>query len=76
VTDFVSTRTWLPLRHESSTGSVTYADWRWVDRVRVPFTRVVHEEDPLGAGGDSTVHVREVRFDAPTAEDMFRPPTP
>ena len=76
VTDFVSTRTWLPLRHESSTGSVTYADWRWVDRVRVPFTRVVHEEDPLGAGADSTVHVREVRFDAPTAEDMFRPPTP
>lgn len=39
------------------------------------FTRVVHEEDPLGAGGDSTAHVREVRFDAPAAEEMFRPPT-
>ena len=76
VTQYVSARTFLPLRTDtiatSDTISMpvteTYSDYRSVDGVMVPFRRVSNS----AAMGDTVLKLREVKFNVPVPEEAFR----
>jgi CubicO group peptidase (beta-lactamase class C family) len=76
VTQYISAKTFLPLRQDtlatSDTVSMpvteTYSDYRSVDGVMIPFTRVSNSQSM----GDTVLKVREVVFDVPVPEEAFR----
>jgi CubicO group peptidase (beta-lactamase class C family) len=79
VTDFIATRSCLLLKRESMVAlpgndgalplSETFTDYRAVDGVMVPFTRV----RTLPEMGDMRLTVKEVKFDARMPASAFRP---
>jgi CubicO group peptidase (beta-lactamase class C family) len=76
VTQYISTKTFLPLRQDtlatSDTISLpvteTYSDYRSVDGVMIPFRRVSNSQTM----GDTVLKIREVTFDVSVPEDAFR----
>lgn len=76
VTNYYSAKTFLLLRQDTTetVGPVNmpvterFSDYRSVDGVMVAFTRVSNSV----AMGDTVLKVREVKFDAPVPEDVFR----
>jgi hypothetical protein len=76
VTQYISAKTFLPLRQDSIATSDTismpvtevYSDYRSVDGVMIPFTRVSNTVTM----GDVVVKLKEVKFGAPVPEDAFR----
>jgi hypothetical protein len=76
VTQYISAKSFLPLRQDSITTSDTismpvtevYSDYRSVDGVMIPFRRVQNSV----AMGDTVLKIREVRFDVPVPEEVFR----
>jgi hypothetical protein len=76
VTQYYSTKTLRLLRQDTITtaGPITepvtekYGDYREVEGVLIPFTRV----SSMPSMGDTVVKVREVKFDAPVPEEVFR----
>jgi CubicO group peptidase (beta-lactamase class C family) len=77
VTQYISAKTFLPLRTDSIATSdtismpvtETYSDYRSVDGVMIAFRRVSNSQ----AMGDTVLKVREARFDVPVPEEAFRP---
>jgi CubicO group peptidase (beta-lactamase class C family) len=79
VTDYVSTKSFLVLRRESSisyggTGlkmlsAEDYSDYRSVEGVLIPFKTVTNNP----AQGTAVVAVKEVKFDIEVADETFRP---
>jgi len=77
VTQYISAKTFLPLRTDSIATSdtismpvtETYSDYRSVDGVMVAFRRVSNSQ----AMGDTVLKIREVKFDVPVPEAAFRP---
>jgi CubicO group peptidase (beta-lactamase class C family) len=76
VTNYYSTKTFLLLRQDTTETSgpisipVTekFSDYRPVDGVMIAFTRVSNTVTM----GDTVLKVREVKFDVPVPEDVFR----
>jgi hypothetical protein len=76
VTNYYSTKTFLLLRQDTleTAGPINipvtekFSDYRPVDGVMVAFTRVSNSVTM----GDIVLKVREVKFDAPVPEDVFR----
>ncbi|HWS86300.1 MAG TPA: serine hydrolase [Pyrinomonadaceae bacterium] len=76
VTQYISAKTFLPLRQDSIATSDTismpvtevYSDYRSVDGVMIAFRRV---QNSL-AMGDTVLKLREVKFDVPVPEEAFR----
>ena len=76
VTQYISAKTFLPLRQDSVATSdtismpvtETYSDYRSVDGVMIPFRRVQNSQ----AMGDTVLKIREARFDVPVPEEAFR----
>ena len=76
VTQYVSAKTFLPLRADtiatSDTISMpvteTYSDYRSVDGVMIPFRRVSNSQ----AMGDTVLKIREAAFDVPIPEEVFK----
>ena len=77
LTDYVSTKTFLIVKRDlfvQTQGinlpvTETYADFRVIDGVRVPF--VTTSSSPLS--GSTITRVQSVQFDAPVPADAFRP---
>lgn len=76
VTDYFSAKTFLLLRQDTieTSGPISepvtekYGDYREVDGVMLPFTRVSNSESM----GDTVIKLKEVKFDVPVPEDVFR----
>jgi CubicO group peptidase (beta-lactamase class C family) len=76
VTQYISAKTFLLLRQDSLATtdtatlpvSETFSDYRNVDGVMLPFLRV--QNSP--AMGDTVLKIREVSFDVPVPDDVFR----
>ncbi|MET0622651.1 MAG: serine hydrolase [Pyrinomonadaceae bacterium] len=76
VTQYISAKTFLLLRQDSLSTtdtatlpvSETFSDYRNVDGVMIPFRRV--QSSP--AMGDTVLKIREVKFDVPVPEEVFR----
>jgi CubicO group peptidase (beta-lactamase class C family) len=76
VTEYISTKTFLPLRMDtiatSDTISMpvteTLSDYRSVDGVMIPFRRVSNSQ----AMGDTVLKIREAAFDVPVPDEAFR----
>ncbi|HYY98633.1 MAG TPA: serine hydrolase [Pyrinomonadaceae bacterium] len=76
VTNYYSTKTFLLLRQDTTetSGPVNipvsekFGDYRPVDGVMIAFTRVSNTVTM----GDTLIKVREVKFDVPVPEDVFR----
>jgi CubicO group peptidase (beta-lactamase class C family) len=76
VTQYISAKTFLLLRQDSISTSdtvsmpvtETYSDYRSVGGVMIPFRRVQNSV----AMGDTVMRIREVVFDVPVPEDVFR----
>jgi hypothetical protein len=76
VTQYISAKTFLPLRQDSLATSdtislpvtETYSDYRSVDGVMIPFRRVANSQTM----GDTVLKIREVAFDVPVPEEAFR----
>ena len=76
VTSYYSAKTFLLLRQDTTqtVGPINipvtekFSDYRSVDGVMVAFTRVSNTVTM----GDVVLKVREVKFDAPVPEDVFR----
>jgi len=76
VTDYFSAKTFLLLRQDTleTTGPITepvtekYSDYRRVDGVMIPFTRV----STSASMGDTVTHLREVKFDVAVPAGAFR----
>jgi hypothetical protein len=76
VTDYYSAKTFLLLRRDTTetVGPINipvtekFSDYRTVDGVMVAFTRVSNSVTM----GDVVLKVREMKFDAPVPEDVFR----
>jgi CubicO group peptidase (beta-lactamase class C family) len=79
VTDYISTKSFLVLRRESSISyggtslkmlsTENYSDYRPVEGVLIPFKTVTNNP----AQGTAVVAVKEVRFDIEVADETFRP---
>ncbi len=77
VTQYVSAKTFLPLRTDtiatSDTVSLavteTFSDYRSVDGVMIAFKRVTNSQ----AMGDTVLKVREAKFDVNVPDEAFRP---
>ena len=80
ITDYISTKSFLVLRRDSvivmeNTGvelpvKQTFADYRKVDGVMVPFKTVSNN----AANGDIVIRVLDVKFDVEIADSVFRKP--
>ncbi|HEX8187216.1 MAG TPA: serine hydrolase, partial [Pyrinomonadaceae bacterium] len=76
VTQYISAKTFLPLRQDSLATSdtismpvtETYSDYRSVDGVMIAFRRVQSSQ----AMGDTVLKIREAAFDVPVPEEAFR----
>jgi hypothetical protein len=76
VTQYISAKTFLPLRQDSMATSdtvsmpvtETYSDYRSVDGVMIPFRRVSNNQ----AMGDTVLRIREVTFDVHVPEAAFK----
>jgi CubicO group peptidase (beta-lactamase class C family) len=76
VTQYISAKTFLPLRQDSVQTSDTismpvtevYSDYRSVDGVMIPFRRVQNSV----AMGDTVLTIREAAFDVPVPEEAFK----
>jgi zinc protease len=76
VTNYYSTKSFLLLRQDTTetSGPISIpvteklSDYRTVDGVMIPFTRVSNTVTM----GDTVLKVREVKFDVPVPEDVFR----
>jgi CubicO group peptidase (beta-lactamase class C family) len=76
VTNYFSARTFLLLRQDSIATSDTislpvtekYSDYRSVDGVLIPFTRVSTSQSM----GDTILKLREIKFDVPVPVEVFR----
>jgi hypothetical protein len=76
VTQYISAKTFLLLRQDSLATSDTismpvtevYSDYRSVDGVMIPFRRVQNSV----AMGDTVLKIREVKFDVPVPDAVFR----
>jgi hypothetical protein len=76
VTQYISAKSFLPLRQESLATSdtvtmpitETFSDYRSVDGVMIPFRRV--QNSP--AMGDTVLKIREAAFDVQVPEGVFR----
>ena len=76
VTDYFSAKTFLLLRQDTieTSGPISepvtekYSDYRDVEGVMIPFTRVSNSTSM----GDTVVKLREVKFDVPVPADAFR----
>ena len=80
ITDYISTKSFLLLRRDSvivieNTGvelpvKQTFADYRKVDGVMVPFKTVSNN----AANGDIVIRILDVKFDVEIADSVFRKP--
>ncbi|MFL6255353.1 MAG: serine hydrolase [Pyrinomonadaceae bacterium] len=76
VTQYISAKTYLPLRVDTITTSdtismpvtETLSDYRSVDGVMIPFRRVSNSQ----AMGDTVLRIREAKFDVPVPEEAFK----
>ncbi|PYT02369.1 MAG: hypothetical protein DMF65_06775 [Acidobacteria bacterium] len=76
MTDYFSAKTFLLLRQDTleTTGPITepvtekYSDYRSVDGVMIPFTRVSN----TASMGDTVTRLREVKFDVAVPAGAFR----
>jgi CubicO group peptidase (beta-lactamase class C family) len=76
VTQYISARSFLLLRQDSLATSdtlslpvsETFSDYRNVDGVMIAFQRVQNSQSM----GDTVMKIREVKFDVPVPEDVFR----
>ncbi|HEX8147626.1 MAG TPA: serine hydrolase [Pyrinomonadaceae bacterium] len=76
VTQYISAKTFLPLRQDSLATSdtismpvtETYSDYRSVDGVMIAFRRVQNSQ----AMGDTVLRIREAAFDVPVPDEAFR----
>ncbi|HEX8560440.1 MAG TPA: serine hydrolase [Pyrinomonadaceae bacterium] len=76
VTQYISAKSFLLLRQDSFSTSdamsmpvtETYSDYRGVDGVMIPFTRVSNSQ----AMGDTVLKIREAAFDVPVPDEAFR----
>lgn len=79
VTDYVSTQSFRVLKRDAPVSvagvatplpaSETFRDYRTVDGILVPFTRI----RTLPEFGDMVITVQEVQFDVKIADDVFQP---
>lgn len=76
VTQYISAKTFLPLRQDSLATSDTismpvtevFSDYRNVDGVMIPFRRLSNSQ----AMGDTVLKIREARFDVPMPDVTFQ----
>ncbi|HEX8289174.1 MAG TPA: serine hydrolase [Pyrinomonadaceae bacterium] len=67
VTDYISTKSFLPLRSDTLQGITKYSDYRKVDGVMLPFKWTI--ESP--GTGEQIITVRSSKFDIPIPESAF-----
>lgn len=67
VTDFISTKSYLPIRRNSTSGVTKYDDYRTVDGVMLPFKWTIENSDT----GEQIINVKTAKFDVPIADSVF-----
>lgn len=67
ITDYVSTKNYLPLRRDTRRGITRYDDYRVVDGVMLPFKWTIESSGT----GEQIIRVKTAKFDVPVSDAVF-----